>query len=223
MNLQLPGHVSLWSAIEPQIPDDDISHDRHHLQRVYDWSLRLAPEVEANSDLAGAAALVHDLVNIPKHSDDRHLGGERSAEQAFPYLNKAGYSTDEVGAICEAVRTCSWSRGLDPTGPLGVVLQDADRLDSLGAIGIARVMACAQRMNDLGNPGRLYHPDDPLFETERPLDDRRQAVDHFFRKLFRVADSLHTPLAQAEGAVRVATMRTYLKALRSELVQGAKG
>ncbi len=217
MRLQLPRHEALWTAIEVQVPDDDISHDRYHLQRVYDWALRLAAETEADRDLAGAAALVHDLVNIPKHSEDRHLGGERSAEHAFPYLRDSGYATDEVEAICEAVRTCSWSRGLAPTGRLGVVLQDADRLDALGAIGIARVMACAQRMNDLGNPGRLYHPDDPLFETERPLDDRRQAVDHFFRKLFKVAESLHTPTARAEAAKRVAVMNTFLEALRTEV------
>ena len=210
-------HAALWALVAPATASADLAHGQDHVLRVYTWAVRLAPEAQADPDLCGAAALVHDLVAVPKESADRPLGGERSAAAAAGPLEAAGYDPAEVAAIREAVRTSSWSRGLDPTGPVGVALQDADRLDVIGAVGLARTFATAQAMAARSGVGRLWHPTDPLGQSGREHDDRRYAVDHFFRKMLRIADGMRLPSAQAEALRRHAFLLVYLEELGAEL------
>lgn len=162
-------------------------------------------------------ALVHDLAFVPKDSPDRALGGERSAALAGSVLTQAGYREEEVSAIAEAVRTSSWSRGLAPTNALGVVLQDADRLDAIGAVGLLRTVACAQFMSKPERPGRFYHAGDPFADSERVLDDKAQALDHCYAKLLKLAAGMHLPTAKAEAAKRHAALVDFLGVLRREL------
>lgn len=210
-------HRRLWARVEPSLVVGELAHDAFHIHRVYDWAVRLAPEAGADRDLCGAAALVHDLVPISKASPERPLGGERSALAAGPLLAESGYDEGEVDTVVEAVRTSSWSRGLEPSSAVGVVLQDADRLDAIGAVGIARCFACAQEMSTPTSPGRFYHPEDPAADAERVLDDRRQALDHFRAKLLRLAQGMHLPSARAEASIRHATLGLFVDALREEL------
>ena len=212
-----PRHRELWALVAGQTDTVDLAHDPLHVMRVYTWAVKLAPELQASPDLAGAAALVHDLVNIPKEHRDRPLGSERSAEASQGLLDVAGYTVDERREIVEAVRTTSWSRGLSPTSPLGAVLQDADRLDAIGAIGIARTFATAQAMSSRGQSGRFYDPDDPMGTSDRPLNDRRQPVDHFFVKLLKLAATMHTPTARAEARGRHQQMEAFLTQLKAEV------
>ena len=212
-----PRHSMLWDLVLHQIDDSDIAHDRLHVLRVYDWALRLAPEAGASADLTGAAALVHDLVNIPKEHRDRPLGSERSAQASRGLLKASGYAPDEVIDIIEAIRTCSWSRGLPPSNAIGAALQDADRIDALGAVGVARTFATAQAMSSRGQTSRFYDPHDPMGTTGRPLDDKRQPVDHFFIKLLRLADTMHTPTGRREGQIRHDRMVSFLSDLEAEI------
>ena len=217
MTLALPRHLRLWALVEPRLPAGELAHDGHHVLRVTAWCMRLAPEAGADAELAGATGLVHDLVFVPKDSAERASGGERSAAAAPAVLADAGYRPNEIAEIAEAVRTSSWSRGLQPTGPLGRVLQDADRLDAIGALGVLRTAACGQFMSRPDRPGRFYHPGDPLHRGDRPLDDRTQVVDHLFAKLLKLADGMHTATAKTEAAARHAWMQGFLTQLGHEL------
>ena len=131
-------------------------------------------------------------------------------------LASAGYSATEVAEVVEAVRTCSWSRGLAPTGPIGAALQDADRLDAIGAVGIVRTFATAQAMACRGQDSRFYDPADPSGQSGRPLDDRRQPVDHFYAKLLKLSQGMHTATAHTEAQVRHARMIRFLDDLYAE-------
>ncbi|MBN2798860.1 MAG: HD domain-containing protein [Deltaproteobacteria bacterium] len=213
MTFTHPRHAALWARITPP---SDLAHDGDHLLRVYWQAVALAPEAGADPDLCGAAALVHDLVDVPKESPERPQGGARSAQAAAPLLAEVGYLPGEVARVTEAVRTSSWSRGLAPTCPEGVALQDADRLDAIGAIGVARALTTAQAMASRGAKVRLYHPEDPLAQGRVP-DDRRYALDHFPVKLLRLAEALHTPSARAEGRRRQEALRCFLEALAREV------
>lgn len=209
-----PRHAALWALVEPRLPPGELAHDRHHIRRVHAWALRLAPEAGADPDLAGAAALVHDLVFVPKDSAQRAQGGELSAAAAPQVLAQAGYLAGEIAQIADAVRTSSWSRGLPPSGPLGAVLQDADRLDAIGVLGLMRNLACAQHMAKPGRGG-FYDPDDPLAASGRPRDDRTWATDHLPAKLLRLAAGMHTAAARAEAARR----HEFLLAWQAELAR----
>ena len=211
-----PRHGALWRAVAARVPDDDLSHDATHLRRVYAWSLRLAGEAGADPDLAGAAALVHDLVSIAKDAAERPMAGQLSARASVGLLRRAGYDADDAARITEAVRDSNWSAGRGPAGPLGRVLQDADRLDAIGALGIARTFACAQTLSDRGRRLLLHHHDDPLARTRPPKEDRF-ALDHFQTKLLRLAEGMHLPTARREAASRHRLMVEFLEALAGEL------
>lgn len=214
---EFPRHGRLRPLVEERLPAGELAHDRHHLARVHRWALHLAEEAGADRDLAGAAALVHDLVFVPKDSAERSQGGERSAAAAPTVLAAAGYAENEIAQIAEAVRTSSWSRGLAPTTALGRVLQDADRLDAIGCLGLMRNLACAQHMARPDRPGGFYHPADPLARGGRELDDKAWATDHLFAKLLKLADGMHTPSARTEARRRHAFLGAWLDELTREL------
>lgn len=191
--------------------DREPAHDWAHVLRVT-ANARLIGEAEG-ADLAVVvpAALLHELVNYPKNHPDSHRSGEVCADEAAKVLAAAGVAPALIEPIAECIRVHGFSRGIVPETLEAKVLQDADRLDAIGAIGIARVFAtCA----DMKRP--FYHPDDPFCEEREP-DDQAWGVDHFFRKLLRIPDVLHTETAKAIAAERVAFLETYLEQLGREI------
>ena len=218
MQFSFHRHQRLWEQIHTTIDSIDLAHDRQHIFRVYRWALRLAPEANADPDLCGAAALLHDIINIPKESIDRPLGSELSAIEGAKHLPIAGYTEPETATIVDGIRTCSWSKGLEPTNPIGVVLQDADRLDAIGAVGIMRNIACAQAMSSRGKSGTFYHPSDPLGQTTRKLNDKTYAIDHFSIKLLRLCDGMRLATAKIEAQKRHAAMLSFLTDLQREVM-----
>lgn len=213
--LYYPRHHKLWALIPHN--ENDLAHDSEHIMRVYRWAIQLAADEEDDPDLAGAAALIHDMVNIPKESEERSLGSEKSALAGRDVLPLADYTQEEIEAITEAVSTCSWSRGKSPTSTLGAILQDADRLDAIGAIGIMRNIACAQAMRDRGTIGSLYDPIDPFAKERTALDDKKFALDHFSIKLLKITKSMHTETAKQEAQRRHRFMLQFLFELAQEI------
>ena len=125
-----------------------------------------------------------------------------------------------ISALVGPIATHSWSRGLAPRCPEGVVLQDADRLDALGVVGLMRNVAVAEAMSRAAEDGStraFAHPVDPLFHSDRPLDDRHFAIDHWFEKLLLLCDGMHLPSARAEARRRHQWMQVALAQLSDEL------
>lgn len=214
-----PRHQQLWKDILPTIEHDDLAHDWLHVQRVTRWCIKLAQSLDVSTDLAGAAGLLHDIINIPKESDLRSLGSTLSAQAGVQYLKRAGYTEDEITIVTEAIATCSWSRGLTPTNDIGKILQDADRLDAIGSIGLLRNIACAQAMRSRKHTGTLYHPQRPVpwDLSEDTLNDKEHAIDHFFCKLLKLQEGMHTPIAKQEAHRRHTWMLDFLKELEREI------
>ena len=96
-----------------------------------------------------------------------------------------------------------------------MLLQDADRLDAIGATGIARTLTCAQGMANRGKRMRLWDPDDPLAES-RPPREADNALDHFMVKLLKLSEGMHLPEAKAEAERRNETMLVFLEEVRRE-------
>jgi uncharacterized protein len=158
-----------------------------------------------------AAALLHDIVNVPKNSPERASASELSARAAADLLPQHGFSSAETADVVAAIRTHSFSRSESPTNELGRVLSDADRLEALGVIGLFRTISTGVRMG-----AHYFDADDP-WATDRPLDDRAYSVDHFFTKLFRLPETLSTERGRKEAHRRVAFLHATLVELATEL------
>lgn len=190
--------------------DGDLTHDTAHLLRVALATLRLGAHAIDPRE-AVAAALLHDAVNLPKDSPERHLASERSADFARARLAALGFGEAAIERIADAVRDHSFSRGAVPQSPLGAALQDADRLEALGAIGLLRCVSTGVRMGSA-----WFEPADP-WAKQRPLDDQSFSVDHFAAKLLKLPATMRTEAGRAEAAQRAAFLWAFLVQLGHEL------
>lgn len=192
--------------------DDDAAHDMGHLTRVAEWTVRLAGDA-ADARLCIAAALLHDIVNIPKTHPDRARASEQSAAVSRELLPQFDFTTAEIDMIADAIRDHSFSRGAVPHSTLGKALQDADRLEALGVIGTFRCIATGVRFD-----AQFFHATDP-WAAHRPLDDAQYSVDHYFTKLLTLPATFHTIGGRAEAERRAGVMRALLESLALELGQ----
>ena len=188
----------------------DPSHDTAHALRVAAWTLRTGAGAVDERE-AIAAALLHDAVNPPKNSPERAGASERSAALARERLAALGFSPAAIERVAAAIRDHSWSRGAEPADALGRALQDADRLEALGAIGLLRCISTGVRMG-----GDWFHAGDP-WGASRPLDDTRYSVDHFFSKLLGLPATMRTPAGREEANRRADHLRAFLVELAREL------
>lgn len=207
---QDPALARLFAEVRARM-ETDPAHDFGHLRRVADWAVRLGAAEHVDPRLAVAAALLHDIVNVPKTHPDRAHASTRSADVAREVLPGLGFTAEETEAVAGAVRDHSYTRGAVPETPLGRVLQDADRLEALGALGVMRCVATGVRF------GAAFFDDDDPWADDRPLDDARYSVDHFFVKLLRLPATFHTAAGRAEAARRAGTMHAFLHALGDEI------
>lgn len=189
----------------------DTAHDFAHVMRVFGNAKALCRAEGANERLVLASALLHDIASYPKSDPRSARSAERSAIEAKAILERHGFGGDEIEAVCGAIRDHSFSSGRVPGTAVGRILQDADRLDALGAIGIARVFATGGAM---GRP--LYDPEDPFCEKREP-DDAAWTLDHFYRKLLRLECMMNTDAAKVEAGRRAAVLKEYLEQLGREI------
>ncbi len=188
------------------------AHDFLHVIRVMENARHIGLAENADLDIVLPAALLHELFNYPKGHPQSHLSGEVCAEHATDALRQHDCPAHLIDPITECIRVHAFSRGLVPATIEGRVLQDADRLDAIGAIGIARCFATCAEMSV-----PFYQSDDPFCHSREP-DDRKWGLDHFYRKLLRIPDGLHTATARAVAGDRIRIMQTFLAQLRREIL-----
>jgi len=206
-----------WEALfESKIAEiataEDPSHDILHFKRVVKTAKQLCQSENANADIVVPAAWLHDFVNVPKNDPRRSKASKLSAEAAIQFLSSIGYPAEHHDAIAHAIEAHSFSANIETKTIEASIVQDADRLDGLGAIGIARCFATGGLLKS-----PFYSAVDPFCDDREP-DDQIYTVDHFYKKLFKVAKTLKTVAGQKEGLRRVEVMKTYLAQLKTELV-----
>lgn len=202
----------LETALQQHGKGSDASHDVHHARRVRKNALKIA-DLEGSGDavILTAAAYLHDLINLPKNAANRSQASRMSARAAEPILANLGFSESEIAAIQHAIEAHSFSAGITPETIEARILQDADRLEALGALGVARTFHVA---GSLGSG--LFHGDDP-FARNRELDDGAFAVDHFWTKLLGLADTMQTEGGRNIAARRTEYLSLFLHQLASEI------
>lgn len=190
----------------------DAAHDSSHVLRVLNSAWDIAQTEGGDLEIIVAATLLHDAKNLPKGHPKAKSSSSLSAEFAVALLRDAGFPEDKLPVVYDAIVCHSFSKGLVPSSLEGKVLQDADRLDALGAIGIARLFACTGERG-----GQLYCPGDPLGRTDREIDDKAYGVDHFRKKLFLLPGLMQTETGRRLAEERVAIMHQYLDVLEREI------
>ena len=194
-----------------KIMDNDPAHDFDHIMRVYTNAKKIVKEEKADEKLVLSAALLHDIVSYPKSSTRSKFSSIDSAKKSKIILKKYGFSEKEITIVSDAIKDHSFSQNKVPETLEGKILQDADRLDALGAIGIARVFATSGSLN---RP--FYNIDDP-FCTKRNPDDDLWAVDHFFNKLLKLESLMNTRSGKIEAKKRTNVLQEFLKQLKDEI------
>jgi len=194
--------LSTWQprlvALASAAAGDDGAHDTSHLHRVWrNAKLLLEQHPEADRLVVMAACYLHDLVNLPKNHPQRHLASRQAAALARTELAAAGFPAGRLDAVAHAIETHSFSAALQPTTLEARIVQDADRLDALGAVGLARMFYIAGRMGTA-----LAHPDDPL-AVNRERNDKVYSLDHIEVKLATLPATMQTAAGRALGQQRL--------------------
>lgn len=193
--------------------DSDSAHDLAHIRRVVKTALELAENEDADKEIVEAAAWLHDCVLLPKDHPDRGKASKLAAKKAGEFLSKARFPNEKIPGVVHAIEAHSFSGGIQPKTLEAKIVQDADRLDALGAIGIARCFVVGGKLDRA-----IYNPEDPFCESGVP-DDSRWTVDHFKSKLFILPDVMNTKSAKQVAKKRVNFMKLFLQQLSAEMGQ----
>ncbi|MBP0996068.1 HD domain-containing protein [Serratia sp. JSRIV001] len=190
---------------------DDGSHDVAHLHRVWKNSRQISQDEGGDQQILCAAVLLHDCVAVEKNSPQRHLASRMAAEKASIALASLGWSVDSINKTAHAIEAHSFSAAIPPQTLEAKILQDADRLDAIGMIGVARCFYIGGRMRSA-----LYDAADPLAQ-QRQYDDKRFTLDHFETKLFKLQEGFQTEAGRRMAALRTQRMRRFLSELLEEV------
>ena len=188
----------------------DAAHDLEHVRRVVGNAQGLAATEGARLEVVLPAAWLHDCVTVGKDSPQRGAASRWAAAQAVAWLREWGWNAALLPEIAHAIEAHSFSAGIAPHTIEAKVVQDADRLDALGAVGLAR---CLMLGGELGRP--LYAVDDPWCEQRAP-DDRAACVDHFYTKLLQLENTMQTSGGRREARRRTVFLRSFLTQLQHE-------
>jgi uncharacterized protein len=195
-------------------PSEDGAHDLSHLQRVWHNARLIHAQEGGDLEVLLAAVLLHDCVAVEKNSPLRSQASRLAAQKASGVLAQMDWCETKVAAVAHAIEAHSFSANITATSLEAKILQDADRLDSLGMLGVARTFYVAGRMGSA-----LYDPQDPE-ANDREYDDRRFCLDHFQTKLLHLADGFQTATGQRLAQVRHERLKGFLEQFKEEIGVG---
>lgn len=189
----------------------DSAHDLAHIKRVVSNARKLLKTESADSEVIITAAWLHDCIVLSKNHPERKKASKLAADKAVSFLKSTDFPISKLDQIHHAILTHSFSADIKPETLEAKIVQDADRIDALGAVGIARCFAVSGQLN---RP--LYNPDDPFCES-RDANDLTWTLDHFYTKLFKLPGLMNTKAGKDLASTRVAYMKLFLEQFRNEI------
>ena len=198
---------NLKKIVKSKLTKNDPAHDFEHIMRVYRNAERICKNENGNKKLILSAVLLHDVIKI-KNRNDSAL---KSAQLSKKILKENYFLDDEITIIFNAIKEHSFSKGKLPSTIEGKILQDADRLDAIGAIGLARVFSFSG-----SNNRPFYDPKDP-FSKNRNLNDNKWALDHFYEKLLFLEGKMNTKTGKLLAKKRTKILKNFLKEIKNEI------
>jgi uncharacterized protein len=195
------------SCIKARFAEESSGHDWHHIRRVWQLARQIAQREDANQEIVELGALVHDIADWKFHAGDDTVG-PREAERL---LVSEGASRNVIEHVVGIVATISYKGAGVKTGMSsleGQCVQDADRLDAIGAIGIARCFAYGGHANRL-----MYDPYEPPVmhaTAEAYKAAKGTSLNHFYEKLFLLKDRMNTKTGKALAEQRHRYMEEFV-------------
>jgi len=179
------------------------SHDFSHTNRVYNLAVRIAENVDM--DIVKAAALLHDVARLKELKDESIDHAEEGARMCVDILSKIDFPREKINQVSYAIKVHRFSKGILPNTIEAKISQDADRLDALGAICIARVFTNAGQLN------KVMH--DPSISSSEYKGSMKAstALNHFFEKILKITpNSFHTAKAREIANDRYNYVKEYV-------------
>ncbi|EPF6064479.1 phosphohydrolase [Enterobacter cloacae] len=192
---------------------DDTAHDISHFRRVWMTAQKIMANQAVEPLVILAACYFHDIVSLPKKHPERSQSSQLAARKTRDILHRdfPDFPAAHYAAVAHAIEAHSFSASIAPQSLEAKIVQDADRLEALGAIGLARVFAVS---GALGVP--LFDAVDPFADT-RTLDDRAFALDHFQTKLLRLPDTMQTEMGRELARHNADFLIQFMAKLSAEL------
>lgn len=199
------------SDVEARLSGEGSGHDWWHIYRVWKMSQRIGGEEQADMQIVEMAALLHDIADWKFHDGDEDIGPRIAGE----IMGEHGVSSDVIEHVQLIIRESGFKGApVEPSTLEGKVMQDADRLDAIGAIGIARCFAYG------GHKGRvLYDPAiEPVVMTskEQYAKNTSPSINHFYEKLLLLKDLMNTDTGRKLAKERHQFIEAYLEQFYGE-------
>ncbi len=204
---------ALADLLLPHLPGDngDGSHDLAHIHRVWTNARTLQAKEGGDLQILLAAALLHDCVAVEKNSPLRAKASTLSADRATTLLAELGWPAERISAVAHAIATHSFSAGLQPETLEAKILQDSDRLDAIGMVGVARCFYVGGRMGSA-----LYDFNNPT-AAGRDYQDRQFSLEHFHTKLLKLASGFQTGEGARLAAERHRRLELFVEGFMDEI------
>jgi uncharacterized protein len=190
---------------------NDPAHDFMHIMRVYKNAEKICKLEKVDMKLVLVSVLLHDIVKKTDSDKRSKSSADLSADKAILILKKLQFSENDIIIVAEAIRNHSFTKNKISKSIEGRILQDADRLDALGAIGIARVFSVS------GSKKRQFYQLNDPFSKNREPNDKKWALDHFFNKLLVLEKYMNTKTGKIEAKKRTIVLKNYLVSLKKEI------
>jgi len=189
------------------------SHAFDHTQRVYNLALKLSKDQNIDLDILKASALLHDVARLKEDNNEIKDHAEHGAEMAGAILKEMNFPNDKIEKVCYAIKVHRHSKGIKAETKEAEILQDADRLDALGAITIARMFSTGGK---IGRP--LYDPDIPLGNVHEGYKSN-STIHSFYVKILKLKPRLfNTEKAKKIAKKRYIFVEKFLKQFKLEWV-----
>jgi len=179
--------------------DEGTGHDYFHIERVVTNAKKILETENADSFLVELAAWTHDIGDYKLHN-----GGDKSEELIRKFLESIHVGEESIQKVLEIVSQVSFSKGNKPTTIEAEIVQDADRLDAIGAVGIARCFAYGGSVGNI-----LYNPYDNSKDAS--------SVQHFYDKLFKLKELMNTKTAKEIALKRHQYMENFIEEFYQEV------
>jgi uncharacterized protein len=179
-------------------------HDKFHTERVFNLAVRIGGEERADLDVIRASALLHDIARALEDEGKVRDHAVEGAKMARKILEELDFPEEKIGQVAYCIEVHRFRDGVKPDSLEAKILQDADRLDVIGAIGVARVFTRSGWENL-----PIHDPSTP--PKERYDGQSLTAVNHIHEKLLKIKDALNTDTAKRIAEERHKFVEEYLE------------